>query len=192
MSLARCIRWNRSATRAASGSASHTAGAGGVDEPGVDDEPAGTAMCRSLGHASLPLGDRAAQLGAQPARQPRACPNRGHRLGEGTPGTQLLHAAPAPLVPDETHSRGAIGDIPRPGAHQRPLSETGNTPQLRQADAAWPAVTTWATRPPNASNSTQSTARPSRPNRREASDTESLPPCLTGSSHLTGQLGGGD
>jgi len=99
-----------------------------------------------FGHASLLLGNGAAQLGAQPRRPPRACPNRGHRLGEGRPGTQLFHAAPPPLVPEQTQSRCAIGDIPWPGAHQtldrdreHPTTGTGRRGLVGGHDMGHPA-----------------------------------------------------
>jgi len=45
-------------------------------------------------------------------------------------------------------------------AQARPFRVTESTPELGHADAALSAVTTWTTRPPNASEATRWTARP--------------------------------
>jgi len=43
-----------------------------LDERVVDDGPVGAVVRRGLGYASLLLGNRTAQLGPKPCRQPRA------------------------------------------------------------------------------------------------------------------------
>ena len=64
-------------------------------------------------YAPLLLGNRRPELGPNPCRQPRACPDRWQRLGER--GLQLFLAAPPPSVPDQTQSRCPVGDVPWSG-----------------------------------------------------------------------------